>query len=169
MGALIFVAHPVLTQAVSWIPGRNDSLLLLFVLSSFIFLINRSLFLHFIFLLWPFLQKESAIVLIPLIIFYIWLISDTKPSKSDLFDLAIGWFGIISFWFLLREHALINQIPMSFGNALQAIAVSSPSIIQFIGKIFIPVNLSVLPIIQDTSFIYGIFLYFYFLFLFLWR
>ena len=71
------------------------------------------------------------------------------------------------FWFLLREHALINQIPMSFGNALQAIAVSSPSIIQFIGKIFIPVNLSVLPIIQDTSFIYGIFsLFLFFIFIF---
>lgn len=167
LGALIFAVHPVLTQAVSWIPGRNDSLLLLFVLSSFIFLINRSLFLHFTFFALAIFTKESAIVLIPLFVFYIWLISETKSSKSDLFDLAIGWFGIISFWFLLREHALINQIPMSFGNALQAIAVSSPSLIQFVGKIFIPVNLSVLPIIQDTSFLYGIFsLFLFFIFIF---
>lgn len=38
--SLIFVVHPVLTQAVSWIPGRNDSLLALFSLASFAFILN---------------------------------------------------------------------------------------------------------------------------------
>ena len=37
--SLIFAVHPVLTQAVVWIPGRNDSLLTVFSLLSFIFLI----------------------------------------------------------------------------------------------------------------------------------
>ena len=35
--ALIFTIHPVLTQAVVWIPGRNDSLLTIFILINFIF------------------------------------------------------------------------------------------------------------------------------------
>ena len=34
--AIIFVVHPVLSQAVAWIPGRNDSLLALFFLASMI-------------------------------------------------------------------------------------------------------------------------------------
>ena len=34
--ALVFVVHPVLTQAVAWIPGRNDSLLTIFFISSFL-------------------------------------------------------------------------------------------------------------------------------------
>ena len=35
--ALLFAAHPAAASAVSWVPGRNDPLLALFVLSSFIF------------------------------------------------------------------------------------------------------------------------------------
>ena len=38
--SLIFTVHPVLTQAVVWIPGRTDSLLGVFVLTSFIFFLN---------------------------------------------------------------------------------------------------------------------------------
>jgi len=38
--ALVFTVHPVLAQAVSWIPGRNDSLLALFMIPSFLFFIN---------------------------------------------------------------------------------------------------------------------------------
>ncbi|UCD55136.1 MAG: hypothetical protein JSV93_06410, partial [Candidatus Omnitrophota bacterium] len=32
--SLIFTVHPVLTQAVAWLPGRNDSLLAVFIFSS---------------------------------------------------------------------------------------------------------------------------------------
>ncbi|MEK7673857.1 MAG: tetratricopeptide repeat protein [Patescibacteria group bacterium] len=38
--SLIFVAHPVLTQSVAWIPGRTDSLWSIFAILSFIFLIK---------------------------------------------------------------------------------------------------------------------------------
>ena len=38
--ALIFTVHPALTQAVVWIPGRTDSLLAVFSLLSFIFLLD---------------------------------------------------------------------------------------------------------------------------------
>ena len=43
-----FAVHPALSQAVSWIPGRNDSLLALFVLASLLTLDN--IFLHLLFL-----------------------------------------------------------------------------------------------------------------------
>jgi hypothetical protein len=65
--SLIFLVHPVLTQAVSWIPGRNDSLLTIFTLLSFIFLINYLenrnfwfLFLYFLFFFIALLTKESG-------------------------------------------------------------------------------------------------------------
>jgi len=38
--SVIFMVHPALTQAVAWIPGRTDSLLSVFVLSSFILFLN---------------------------------------------------------------------------------------------------------------------------------
>jgi Tfp pilus assembly protein PilF len=37
---LVFAAHPALVQAVAWIPGRNDSLLALFVVLSFLLLMR---------------------------------------------------------------------------------------------------------------------------------
>ncbi|MCC7158258.1 MAG: hypothetical protein IT281_01830, partial [Ignavibacteria bacterium] len=40
MLSLIFAVHPVLVNSVSWLPGRNDSLLALFVLLSFLALMK---------------------------------------------------------------------------------------------------------------------------------
>ena len=34
--ALIFILHPVNISAISWIPGRNDTLLTIFILTSFL-------------------------------------------------------------------------------------------------------------------------------------
>src|SRR3989338_2227938 len=38
--SVLFTVHPVLTQAVAWIPGRNASQLAIFVLSSFLCFLN---------------------------------------------------------------------------------------------------------------------------------
>lgn len=37
---LLFLVHPVLTQAVAWLPGRNDSLVAVFILLAFWFFLN---------------------------------------------------------------------------------------------------------------------------------
>jgi Tfp pilus assembly protein PilF len=39
-GALLFAAHPALTEAVAWIPGRNDTLLAVFGLGSWLLLLR---------------------------------------------------------------------------------------------------------------------------------
>ena len=67
--ALIFAVHPVLTQAVVWIPGRTDSLLGFFIFPAFIFFLSymesgrrRDLIFQGTFLLGALLTKESAVV-----------------------------------------------------------------------------------------------------------
>ncbi|MHB9019846.1 MAG: hypothetical protein ACYC3G_03180, partial [Minisyncoccota bacterium] len=40
LASLFFAIHPILSQAVAWIPGSNDSLATVFVLLAFIFFIN---------------------------------------------------------------------------------------------------------------------------------
>ncbi|MBU4536866.1 glycosyltransferase family 39 protein, partial [Patescibacteria group bacterium] len=50
--SLLYLSHPVLTQAVAWIPGRNDSLVTIFILASFVCFIhflNRNQTKYFIF------------------------------------------------------------------------------------------------------------------------
>ena len=70
---LIFAVHPALNQAVAWIPGRNDSLLALFVLASALAFVryveNRNwqwLGAYLTLSLAALLTKESA-VLLPLV------------------------------------------------------------------------------------------------------
>src|SRR5579859_1970733 len=76
-GALLFAVHPALAAAVAWIPGRNDSLLTLFVLAAWQFLPvegfgsssgppvrlrGRLLGLHLSFFAAALLTKETALV-----------------------------------------------------------------------------------------------------------
>lgn len=160
--SLIFLVHPVLTQAVAWLPGRNDSLLAIFVLAAFIFFLN---FLHqpklkyylgyLLFLFLALLTKETAVFLPLLVIFYFWFIDRGEIDKTDKI-LLLGGSGAVGFvWFLMRALALgVN--PVSYSAAIFKIIKNSSALILDIGKIIFPVNLSVLPILQDSTLIYGL-------------
>ena len=162
--SLIFLTHPALSQAIAWIPGRNDSLLAIFTLLSFIFLINSTkqnrlhpYIYHFLFFLLALFTKESALVIPLLSLFYITFIAQPKPKLDHYLTLILGWTITLLPWFLLRKIALSqNPINYSLSSITQSIFTNLPALPQFIGKIFLPFNLSVLPIIQDTSFTYGI-------------
>lgn len=163
LGALIFALHPVVTATVVWIPGRNDSLVALFVLASLISLINFNtvkkwhwLGWHLIFFALALLTKELALALLPIIIFYLWLMAEKKISRSFVLKLIGGWSSIILIWIILRSTALVNPLSYTVGGALQSIWVNSPALIQFLGKIFFPFNLSVVPILRDTTYFYGL-------------
>lgn len=160
--SLIFLVHPVLTQAVAWIPGRNDSLLAVFMLLSFIYFINflekrlrKDLALHLLFFASAIFTKETALFGLLILFFYFYFIKKDKnlTHKKSIF---IGWSVILALWFILRSVALKGSTPMDFADMLKSVFLNSPAVVQFIGKIIFPFNLSVLPIIQDTSFLYGI-------------
>ncbi len=160
--SIIFLVHPVLTQAVAWIPGRNDSLLAIFILSSFIFLIKETKEKRTNNLLWSFLffslalfTKESAIFILPIIFYYLYFIN--KENKVyNKFYLLLGSSGAVGIWILLRYFALNGSTPATLINIIKSVFSSLPALIQLLGKIFFPFNLSVLPIMKDTTFIYGI-------------
>ncbi|MBU0605035.1 MAG: glycosyltransferase family 39 protein, partial [Candidatus Omnitrophica bacterium] len=204
--SLIFSVHPILAQAVSWIPGRNDSLAALFVFASFIFFLDflntkriGYCLAHVFFLGLAMFTKESALLLMPVCALYyilIWKKERQKredvshPGKILLFipppqnpalsgrgctgrDFAnrlmktpgfspesficTGWLAVTGFWFFLRSVALGNNpLPMTGADMAKSVFLNLPALIQFIGKIIFPFNLSVLPLIQDTTFIYGI-------------
>ena len=69
LAALIFILHPVNISAISWIPGRNDTLLTIFILTSFLQWIkylksgnNKYLIFHLISYLIALLTKENATI-----------------------------------------------------------------------------------------------------------
>ncbi|MBP8590958.1 tetratricopeptide repeat protein [Candidatus Shapirobacteria bacterium] len=160
---LLFTVHPILAQAVAWIPGRNDSLLAIFVLASFIFLINfwenyqkKDLLYHLFFFFLALLSKESALIIPVIALLYLYLIKGEKQIIKKQKDLIFSWLGILTCYFFLRHWGLKNPINYGLGEMIISAFKNLPALVQFLGKIFFPFNLTVLPTLADTTFVYGI-------------
>ncbi|MCA9405273.1 MAG: tetratricopeptide repeat protein [Candidatus Omnitrophica bacterium] len=156
---VLFVVHPVLVSSVAWIPGRTDSLLAFFVLLSLICLNKyvekeRTLFLfmHGLFLLGALLVKETAVAT-PLVAGYGLLLYATKRRWKILVPV---WVGIIGLWLLVRQYVLRDAQMADFETIIQSLWTNAPSLISYFGKVFLPLNLSVLPVLEDLPLIYGL-------------
>lgn len=160
--ALLFLVHPVLTQAVAWIPGRNDSLLTVFVLAGFLSFLNfceaprlRSYAVYLFFLFLALLTKETAVFLPVLIIFYFLFLAPQKVAISDRYLLTIGSAVICCSWFLMRHFALGGETT-KYAAALSGIAQNYSAIFIYVGKLLLPFNLAVFPILADSNILYGV-------------
>jgi hypothetical protein len=164
LAAIIFVVHPVLIQAVAWIPGRNDSLLTIFALASFIFFIrlnnekkilDQILFIFFFAL--AIFTKETALFMLVIFGLYYLLIADNRLPIKKFAPEIFGVVLIIAVWFYLRGIALASAEPgIGFLRTLKFFYLNSYAILLYIGKIFYPFNLSVLPILEDSNKLFGI-------------
>lgn len=160
--SLIFLVHPVLTQAVAWLPGRNDSLVAIFVLLAFIaflkFLDNPRFKFYLAYLLFFFialLTKETAISLPLLLAFYFLFIDSGKILKSDKYLLMFGSGAVAFVWFIMRRLALGNE-PINYFDAVLGIINNTSSILVSFGKALLPFNLSVMPTLSDSTTFFGV-------------
>jgi hypothetical protein len=175
---LFFLVHPALAQAVAWIPGRNDSLLAVFVLASFIFLIRYLeekkpylLALHVFMFVCGLFAKENGIMLVPLTFFYLKYIrspspsptlpegkggSATSPFHRIGFRIGVCYLICILPWWFMRQAALDANNSIYVTNVFKNIFTNAPMISQYIGKTIFPFDLSVLPTIRDTHYLWGI-------------
>jgi hypothetical protein len=161
MLAVLHTVHPMLTQAVAWLPGRSDTLLTIFAISSFLAFIKFSekpglsnYSLHILFLFLALLSKESALGIIVLCFLYSRLILRRGLFFSGESWLLAGWLAAV-WWFFLRQGAMVNPMHMPVPDMLRFITANSIVVIQYIGRIFFPFNLSVWPTIQDSRSAYG--------------
>ncbi len=162
--AALFCAHPALAQAVAWIPGRNDILLGVFTLLSFLFLLryaaSRSFYSYISSIMFfglALFTKESAIVLPALFVVFLLCVGGFNSQGKGWLPLISGWAIIGSFWYMMRSAALIFTCDMSTVQGMAgAVVKSAPALIQYLGKVFFPFNLSVYPTIPDTGIIYGL-------------
>ncbi|MDP2629821.1 MAG: tetratricopeptide repeat protein [Candidatus Uhrbacteria bacterium] len=161
--SILFLVHPTLTQAVAWIPGRNDSLLAVFILPAFIFFIKYLRDEKISHLIWcltffglALFTKESALFALPIMFFYLSFIYKGRKFSFNTFYFFIGSIGVVSLWAILRHLVLKDATTISLIDMIKSVYFNLPAVVQFVGKIFFPFNLSVLPIMQDTTFVYGI-------------
>lgn len=161
--ALVFTVHPALTQAVVWIPGRTDSLLGMFILSAFIFGVyytekRRKTFLisHLIFFILALLVKETAVVFPFVFGTYFLVLFKRREIKSTIKTLTFWWVAVLFLWGILRHYILTGSTKVGVFVALKSLINNSPVFLVYLGKIFFPVNLSVLSILKDSTLLWGL-------------
>lgn len=111
---LLIAVHPMFSSVVVWIPGRNDSLLTVFFISSFIFFIKyinsqkiKYAFLFGIFFVLSLFTKETFIFLIPLYFVYLFLY-EYNVSKRNLIFIFTSLFPFILLFFILRKMSVVT-------------------------------------------------------------
>ena len=168
----LMALHPSLTPAVSWIPGRVDTVLFLIVIGSIWAVIRYIktnnklwLFLHtFLFTLGMFTKETTIVVpIVTLLIaqFYIqpsraswtWKKAlDIQYQISSLqfywnwlksnLFLPVGWIGSVIIWYILRQYALPDN-PLGIMSTLYQLSSCWKEFIILGGVTYFPVNLQV--------------------------
>jgi protein O-mannosyl-transferase len=160
--AAFFAIHPVLTQAVAWIPGRNDTLLGIFVLAFFnnsiLFVESgekKRLFWSALFLLLALFTKETgAFAPLALLVILAMFLEVSMKEKRMMAQYGV-WVGAVAVWFVARRFATTQNPEYMHGFATEFLH-RLPLLVQYYGKIILPFNLSVFPTQEDTTYYLGI-------------
>jgi len=160
--SLFFTVHPILTPAVSWIPGRNDSLVAVFVLLSFICFISylnnpkwHYFVLHILFFAASLFTKEIAILFPVLCVLFITFYRKEKLMTNRNLLVISCWIGTVIIWFFMRAAATADtQNPDTIG--LDALLMNYPAVAALTGKLLLPVKMIVLSSFENFSVVSGI-------------
>ncbi len=162
---MFFAAHTILAPSASWISGRNDSMITIFILLSFILMIGffqtsgikkfLFYFFHIIAYALSLYTKETA-AFIPFVFFaYIIFFRKDRPFTTNSISLISGWFIAGVIWFAMRHNATAHiDSPDTIG--LDALIKNYPTIFALIGKIFLPIRMHALSNYEPMAIISGI-------------
>jgi tetratricopeptide (TPR) repeat protein len=167
--SLIFAVHPLFTNAVAWIVGRNDMIYGLFGMLSFIALIKHKdtgkaifLILHSTAFLLAMFSKETAVLFPFLFAGYLIIIRKEniikKEKAATLQNLIYPalWAIIIGIWYIMHQSAHLGE--SVYRSGIDVFIKNLPTIPEFIAKFILPINLSVLPTYNHLNTIIGILL-----------
>ena len=160
---ILFAVHPALSQAVSWIPGRNDTLLASFTFGFILTTINylegrkwHSLLVAFLLLLAALFTKESALFIPFGAIFILGMIGLIQWKDKRNLLIYFSWLLAVILFIFFKLKAGLNSNGFGISVIADNFLSRIPALIQYFGKAILPFNLSVFPILQDTSIIYGL-------------
>lgn len=142
---LLLAVHPILTSVSVWIAGRNDSLLTIFTMLSFINILEylqrnklKNLILSVLFFVISLFTKESAIVLVIITPIFMFLIN--KFNIKKLLNLYCGFLVFIALYYILRTFAGINSSFIEYSAFLKNMLYG---FIIYISKILYPADVPV--------------------------
>jgi TPR repeat protein len=159
----LFAAYPAFTLAVAWVPGRNDTLLALFVFSAFLMLIKYlrgekilHLILFAVFAFLALFTKETAAFMLIVFPTYILMFRDRKTNlKKAAFAVSV-LYCIFVLWFLARG-GVVNEVSafVKIKTVVTGLERLVPVALQYLGKMVIPVNLSGMSRYENFSIYWG--------------
>lgn len=155
-GGLLYAVHPALTETVAWIPGRNDSLLVVFALTAWLLLPHAlpprrwaSRLAHLLAWLAALLCKETALVL-PLVYAGHLVLVERRPLRGLAVPwLLAGWGGVLAVYLVARAYVLPDHLGAA-GVTAGSFASSASLLVSSLGKLLLPVHLSVMATPQDS-------------------
>ncbi|MDI6740957.1 MAG: tetratricopeptide repeat protein, partial [Candidatus Edwardsbacteria bacterium] len=157
---LFFLWHPLQTQAVAWIPGRNDSLMGLWIALSLFGLIRFMrdgrpgwLMLHLGSWGCALFTKEAAAVFPLAAGVYVWWRWRERDYRRA--SLLAGWTAVGLIWLLMRNRALVANpdAPQIVFNTLTENILGFAG---YIGKVLFPLRMTVLPVPRSADLIPGV-------------
>ncbi len=160
---ILFAVHPALSQAVSWIPGRNDTLLASFTFGFILATINYlegrkwiSFLAAFLLLLAALFTKESALFIPFGAIFILGMMGLVQWKDKRNLLIYFSWLLAIIIFLVVKSKAELNSKGFDISAMADNFLSRIPALNQYFGKAIMPFNLSVFPILKDTSNIYGL-------------
>jgi len=177
--SLLFAVHPLFASGVGWIPSRGDILIGLFGIQLFMtfalyFKTKKIIYflLHLLIFFLTLFTKETT-VLFPLFLLYYYFFVLRKEQATEgaepqkwfavikgsflkLLPFFIVWAGMLVVYLLMRKHVVEGT-----GATIDVLGVipffkNNPVIPIIIGKFFVPINLSTLPLYDNISTIIGV-------------
>jgi Tfp pilus assembly protein PilF len=159
--AIVFAVHPLLVQAVAWIPGRNDSLLGLWALAAwvaFVAYLRAGAWWaglgHALLFLAALLTKETALVLPVVCVLYVALIARAPPAWRRTTLLGVGWLAAIVTWWALRAFALTGSRSGTMSGA--ALAANARAVLELLGALVVPLDVRVYPLFSVWATMLGV-------------
>jgi tetratricopeptide (TPR) repeat protein len=157
---LVFTVHPVMGQAVLWIPARGDLLVTMFAIISFglfvRFLRERKphlLILHSLCIAGAVFSKESGVFLPPLFLLYL-VLKREKLISSKTIALAGSWITVLTVWYFLRYISIDHRSDGQLG--LHAMVKNLAFLPEAVSRFFFPFDLPVTPVFTSGYTLGGI-------------
>ena len=154
LGGALFALHPALVETVAWVPGRNDSLLAVFALGAWLFLVRdaeraspRDRALHAACFALALFTKESALAL-PLLFFLHARVFKGRPLELRSWHWAV-W-GAATVVALFARANVVPSTPGSGADSVQAFFANLSVLVASVGKLFFPIRLAPIAIPRDT-------------------
>jgi len=160
--ALMFTAHPALTQAVAWVPGRNDTLMTACALLAMISLIGFSATGKATWY-WPHLccvglglfAKETFLLFPAVMLAYLLAVRRERWRSHRMLALVPAWLILVLLYLALRHRVVEAGAGLAHYVSSDGGAVAI-GLLSYVGKAIVPLDLSVLPVPADVHIGYGI-------------